>query len=330
MEEKSNIDWVSYHVYCFGPLNQFLLEYCEPLIEKLLNRELISCYFFIRYWERGPHIRLRFKPVVSGSQASIQAIIEEFATEISLSIDKNIYSHSEISDGLMSDRFVLKHNYIPEIDRYGGLLGIELAEQHFYHTSKMVITALKSINYQSYETILGMAMQLHVGFIYATGMSIGESTTLYKKVFQEWLPLAYGESLDRQKENSNVLSSENFDQVFEKQKKMLLERVEHIWHSLISGQTYEQTWYNEWINETKIVCKSLRKLDLQKKLYSSNTSNEEVMDISYVNVTYVYNSYIHMLNNRLGVNNRDESYIAYILMRCFDKLQTHSSQTDLA
>ncbi|MGB5931124.1 MAG: lantibiotic dehydratase C-terminal domain-containing protein, partial [Cyclobacteriaceae bacterium] len=32
----------------------------------------------------------------------------------------------------------------------------------------------------------------------------------------------------------------------------------------------------------------------------------------------IYDSYVHMTNNRLGIQNRDEAYLAYLIKKCLD------------
>ena len=53
--------WLAAYLYYSGNWEKFLTNSVKPFVEDILDRKLAEQYFFIRYWERGPHIRLRFK-----------------------------------------------------------------------------------------------------------------------------------------------------------------------------------------------------------------------------------------------------------------------------
>ena len=51
--------WQGYHIYYSGDLNDLLTEGVVPLLQSLQQDNLVERYFFIRYGEKGQHIRLR-------------------------------------------------------------------------------------------------------------------------------------------------------------------------------------------------------------------------------------------------------------------------------
>jgi thiopeptide-type bacteriocin biosynthesis protein len=68
MNKAMNINnqvWVSAHLFYAEPWEQMLAASVKPFVEKLVEEKLIDQFFFIRYWEHGPHIRLRLKTDVS-------------------------------------------------------------------------------------------------------------------------------------------------------------------------------------------------------------------------------------------------------------------------
>src|SRR5438874_11952323 len=56
-----NATWRSYHLFRAEPWEEFLCTGVRPLVDELADAGLTEGFFFIRYWERGPHIRLRLK-----------------------------------------------------------------------------------------------------------------------------------------------------------------------------------------------------------------------------------------------------------------------------
>jgi Lantibiotic biosynthesis dehydratase C-term len=55
-------DWLSAHVFYHGDLDVLVGELITPLTKELARRRLARQFFFLRYWDGGPHIRLRVRP----------------------------------------------------------------------------------------------------------------------------------------------------------------------------------------------------------------------------------------------------------------------------
>src|SRR5688572_26222679 len=55
-----NKTWLASYLYYNEPWEGFLKNAVSPFVKNVLEEKLAESYFFIRYWERGPHIRLRF------------------------------------------------------------------------------------------------------------------------------------------------------------------------------------------------------------------------------------------------------------------------------
>ena len=53
--------WLSVHLFYNEPWEEFLQKAVEPYVNTAIQTGIATQYFFIRYWERGPHIRLRLK-----------------------------------------------------------------------------------------------------------------------------------------------------------------------------------------------------------------------------------------------------------------------------
>src|SRR6478736_10575603 len=53
--------WVSVYLYRSNLLEKLITDAIHPFVARLKEDQLISQYFFIRYWENGSHVRLRLK-----------------------------------------------------------------------------------------------------------------------------------------------------------------------------------------------------------------------------------------------------------------------------
>ena len=54
-------EWISLHIFYQGNLDDVITGCVGPMVSHLSNS--ISQLFFLRYWDGGPHLRLRLKPV---------------------------------------------------------------------------------------------------------------------------------------------------------------------------------------------------------------------------------------------------------------------------
>jgi thiopeptide-type bacteriocin biosynthesis protein len=54
--------WISLHVFYTGPLDRVITEAVGSLVGTFTSKGSIDGYFFLRYWESGPHLRLRLHP----------------------------------------------------------------------------------------------------------------------------------------------------------------------------------------------------------------------------------------------------------------------------
>src|SRR5215472_14113708 len=69
--------WISIHIFYNGNRNHMLTTCLEPLVQDLRKRNLVQHYFFIRYWQEGPHIRLRLLPAESVKAEAVTRRAEE-------------------------------------------------------------------------------------------------------------------------------------------------------------------------------------------------------------------------------------------------------------
>ncbi|MDT1959067.1 thiopeptide-type bacteriocin biosynthesis protein [Carnobacterium divergens] len=140
------MEWMAYHIFCH---NVGLHDQCIVKIKKWLEAENKKIdWFFIKYWEGGPHIRLRIMGHSKDKKKYLNKLYEllhdELAQESNLTKEK-YYEHNKL-DGepiLIDDLPWFKNGtiqqmpYMREIQRYGGEEWIEKAEVIFFHSSQL-------------------------------------------------------------------------------------------------------------------------------------------------------------------------------------------------
>jgi len=121
-----NNEWLYYKLYgCSKRQNELISIIYEPL-EKLVSGGLVKKYFYIRYTDPEPHIRLRLQP-------SDNRLPELFAAAGQL-------ISGLCKDGLISRAVI--DSYTRETERYGGPNLIKHAEEYFYSDSKFAMRLL--------------------------------------------------------------------------------------------------------------------------------------------------------------------------------------------
>ncbi len=117
--------------------DQILTDIVKPISRKLLSTDLIYKWFFIRYNDPEPHLRIRFH--YSGEN-SLNKIISELNHPLKALIEKNLIWKVQID------------TYQREIERYGHAC-MELVEEIFYFDSEMMIKIIDLLDGDEGESI---------------------------------------------------------------------------------------------------------------------------------------------------------------------------------
>ncbi|GIH20428.1 lantibiotic dehydratase C-terminal domain-containing protein [Rugosimonospora africana] len=165
---KSNRpQWLSLHVFYAGDQDRLLVDGVSPIVRSLRECHMIASHFFIRYWQEGPHVRLRLLPapgvapdvVAAEAEAYLAGYLAEnpvpdpparlpaqtYRRLFLAEYDQLAWDRLYGRDGEMPVRdnnSVRRMGYEPEYARYGGPAGIELAEWHFEASSDLVLGLL--------------------------------------------------------------------------------------------------------------------------------------------------------------------------------------------
>jgi thiopeptide-type bacteriocin biosynthesis protein len=319
--------WLSAHLFYEEPLEKLLLRVVKPACHMLLRDNLISKFFFIRYWEGGPHIRLRVKGNEEELKEIEPFIRQHFSQFINLypsvrydpewikSLPKNLQWHPNNTMQLI--------RYEAETERYGGIYGVPIAEKQFEASSKAVLEAIGNSIKWDLTRALGLAIQLHLSFAYAVGMQLEEAILFFSWISSNWLLMAYwrGKKLtneDHEMESSKVLDC--FKIQYQQQEKSLMPFCLKLWKNLQSASAFEQEWLTNWVDDMSAISVILKDQHKNNNLLIPTGVPKELIPSSEPVLWCLYDSFIHMTNNRLGVLNRDEAYVAFLIKEALSKL----------
>ncbi|MBL6449546.1 thiopeptide-type bacteriocin biosynthesis protein [Fulvivirga sp. 29W222] len=338
MSQKTNSTpdkkWLAAFLYYAEPWEEFLIQGVKPLIDQVMGEKLADQYFFIRYWEKGPHIRLRFKGNPNVLEKKVKPLIIDHFNKYF----KNVPSERQDPDWLKeaSEEYKWYPNnsvqfieYEPETERYGGEHALQVSERQFQASSDATLAIVEDgLEAWDYNRALGAAIQLHLGFAHGVGMDQQEASKFFSDVFQNWLPRAYyffekdisKEELAKRKEET----LKAFEKNFKGHKESLIPFFETVWEAFEEGQSFDQEWLNNWLVDMKSIKSDLQALQEDKKLIAPQrylSKRDEEVPAETQELWAIYDSYIHMINNRMGIMNRDEGYLAYLVRESIKALR---------
>ena len=335
-------DWVALHVFYASDSNPIIVEAVRPLVEELRRDEVIDGWFFIKYWMEGPHLRVRFRPRTPGlrcevterARQALQAFLDRrpalYDTDVAGLGDlyKKMYIAeygeqrwaSEYGDGEMPFRpnnSIAVLPYEPEYDRYGGPIGIDIAEWHFERSSDMVASLLATSNTHVRPVLLGLATQLSLMTAY-TFLRDDESVRRFFQRYRDFWETSYQEPSDDY--------HGSFDKSYELTRHTLIERIDRI--RAIAGveppqalSGVERAWLTHCVELRGRVLGAAGRGDLV--FPSRRLDSKAPIEDPDTLATVLLSSYIHMTNNRLGVAILDEIYLSYLVERA---LEPHAEQ----
>jgi thiopeptide-type bacteriocin biosynthesis protein len=272
--------WLSVYLYHNEPLGQFLVGSIKPFINHLMVDKKFSQYFFIRYFDNGPHIRLRLK--------ADKKIITNY-------IKPQILSYFNARANPV--RFI---KYIPETKRYGGKLGLTISEKQFEISSNAVLKVISQIDW-NYEKALGTALQMNLGFCYVLGFSKSQLIDFF----------TYLVSHSQSKPTKKLLNQ--YHDSYIKQKDNLIKPLINLWQKLESKTKFNQRWFDDYLLGMTNIAAYYNQAEKNNKL----TLNPCRHLSGKPAIWSIYDSLIHMNNNRLGIKNPDEPFLSYIISEVF-------------
>lgn len=283
--------WISIHAEIEGDMNIFLVAVLAPVLERISGK--CHRYFFIRYFDPSPHIRIRILPK---SEEDDDALAAEVTGLLHYAMSENGEQRNFL---LLS---VTSVAYEPEVERYGGPAGISISERHFMASSDLILTLLKNQVDWAYADAIGSAIRVHLAFLQAIHLPTEIKTALVGKVHEGWLAHFLFSCPGIQR--ATILTA--FRKAYEKQQEVLMANMGVL--SVTSANDLNEDslfWMTDWVNHVRTIDTLLTDIFKEEEQRGKK-------------IAEIYESYMHMTNNRLGINNIDESFIAYILLNLFE------------
>nr|AEM00618.1 lantibiotic-type dehydratase [Streptomyces sp. ATCC 55365] len=147
--------WASWHVHQHHDQDRLLVEAVAPLIRAVRADGLADRAFVLRYWDGGPHVRLRLRAPSDAALAQLEARVpaelldwcRQHPSERTMGAEEYALLRNRIGDPasaaeLIPDGSVVRAAYVPEHQRYGRGAALAACEEHFDHSTRIALDVL--------------------------------------------------------------------------------------------------------------------------------------------------------------------------------------------
>ncbi|MGW8390008.1 thiopeptide-type bacteriocin biosynthesis protein [Pseudoduganella sp. HUAS MS19] len=144
--------WRSIHLFLADPAraDAFLLEVIAPCMDELCACGQAASWFYIRYWEQGPHLRLRVRDMPAAPYAQLLSRLRaQLAHYVAASQawplaypDDMVFERPDVdavARRWLPQGTVREIAYVPELQRYGGAQALAISERLFALSSALAL-----------------------------------------------------------------------------------------------------------------------------------------------------------------------------------------------
>ncbi|NSL87707.1 hypothetical protein ECE50_012740 [Chitinophaga sp. Mgbs1] len=283
--------WLSAHIYSRGPLDRLINLLAAPFTATVAAcLHPVSPFFFIRYGEGGPHIRLRLHVNTSHTE-TVRHMLKEAAGNYF-----SEYPSVPVSGGEMPLHDTLAFMpYQQETARYGNQHTIPLAEEQFYLSSRLVMEQLQN---GAAAASLTYGIQLHLCFFMAMQTTLADIQRICTRFIQDWSPSLAG-SMNTPEQAA--LINTHMENMYRQYAPSLLPASETLWQQLKQGKA-----------PPALQSFTYRNSRLLQRYYHAGLAAGQLEE--------AFCSMMHMSHNRLGLSNAEESWCVFLTLKCISHL----------
>lgn len=288
--------WSAVYVYLHrgrADIDTFLLEHLAPGAEELVTAGHADAWFYLRYWDGGPHLRARFLNADAEAVASFadrMRVLAEETSSTALELDSGDYYANlpeADPDRWHSDGDVVEAVYEPETERYGGSRALQVCEDFFCASTRIALAVLRSAPQQGQRQVV--ATDLATLAFTAMGFDDVEAVRQSRGYFATW---DYSTEVARGDGRARAQA----ERLFHSSPSRWLQRRPRV-ERLVAGEG--SSTHHLWDRGIRQTVRRLREIDAQEGLSNG--------------LDRIMWSLLHMTCNRLGLDIDDERRIAWLL-----------------
>ena len=284
-------EWIYLKLYLGQAVNKFDVLILET-IPKILALERFERWFFLRYIdEKGLHLRLRFKvPArrVARLTPSIRALCEVGLEEM-LRVASAAYRPMVLPPGFDAQRSpsadatvrIVADTYEPELEKFGGLRGMPIAEEVFENSSRVALDILGDEARAQYsrKTIAPCLMDV----VRDEFVPAEDAQRFWRNYSVYWL-------------GGETMAAEDWrTRFFEKGTQLNERQIPVVWPADLPARATSLT--EQWRQHLRRAARAFARLE----------------DLGAATPDTLAFHFIHLMNNRLGLVSLEEAYLAALL-----------------
>lgn len=310
--------WTSIYIFHGLPFEPLLERAVGPFVETCMDRGWASDWFFVRYGEDGPHIRLRIKGDASFLKREASAWFSKYLSRHPS--DRPPWM-DESQLGARPNNSLHFPPYHPETSRYGGRRGLAIAEKQFCLSSQTVLSVLKDCGTWDYAKALGIAVQLHLVGARAFGLSAAALGPFFSAFTNYWISRAGEPDPETPREQQNGAVEHRFEALYKTQVPLLKATLQDLWNQKRPGSK-DPDWLQSWHRGMVTIGEAFRSAMKDGALHYPISPHFQRKFPTFTSLDAVHLSLLHMTNNRLGILNGDEAYMGYLLSKLVAAFQS--------
>ncbi len=230
--------WLSFHIRPHETPDAFLARGVRPFLEKHIWHTQGARAFFVRQEDAdGSVIRLRLHGPADWMETTLRPAAFEW----------------------FSERGTVEESpYQPEPERFGGPAALQLAEEHFHLSTRVVLDRLNR-PYTHGDSLFD-ALRLDLILVSAAGFIRTQASRYFAQLCDQWLPVFF-QPLDDEKPAGHVFSETvkaSFEQSLDLQREDLKAALEALLNALAEKKfDDEQPEWKRWFRGNELILKEL-------------------------------------------------------------------------
>lgn len=295
MPAPSSPQWLSTHLHFDAPTiygadaDHVIRCHVVPLVAAVRENCDTDCFFFVRYSDGGPHIRVRFRERLGSRSDRVRDVTRErlclFGSEAGVTVIRPVAAE-----------------YDREVQRYGGLSALSVSERIFEASSIAAIAQIGT-DALSLSARLGRALVAMLATVNAFLPDHTHARAFAGRYCEGYLPSL---AAWRGRESRDLIDV--FRQGFAPQEPRLTASIADLWYALVNRDAVSDA-IDAYAASLCQLREELRKCFNAGQVVVSGAPASSWSACVY----WLLPSYVHMMNNRLGVSIEHEAYLAYII-----------------
>ncbi len=281
-------------------------------------------WFYIRYnGGEGPHIRLRLE-VEDINTKYAKLMCEDLIGQQYMQANPSVLDAADKAAWKATwkaNNIVVRAEYEPEYDRYGGKEGVDIAESLFHLNTLFCESVMRDfLNSWSEEKAMSCGLLSQVILVRCAGMNKKEAVHFLTGYARLWLPSVIV-GTHSQKDLDDAWGA--FEDAFEQQKESLIETCDNLWEYYSSGVNsnvadQEDTIYDYIESLLAEYVEGLLNGKIEARAKAFKNPHFAHIAPARRELYELVSDLMHLNFNRLGLPNNQEAYSAFLLSKALE------------